>query len=112
MNILDHENGIKEIDASGVLINEPTDILDILAESNANTLIIRKNNLNQEFFKLGFGFAGEMLQKISNYRKRIAIIGDFSTIKSKPLKNFIFESNRNKQVVFVQNVEEALNIFK
>jgi hypothetical protein len=42
----------------------------------------------------------------------MAIIGDFENIKSKTLKDFIYESNKTKQIIFVKTIEEALKIFK
>ncbi len=51
-----------------------------------------------DFFILSTGFAGEMLQKYINYGGRIAIYGDFSNYTSKPLHDFIYESNKGKDV--------------
>ena len=65
-----------------------------------------------DFFDLSTKIAGDILQKVSNYNKRLAIIGDYSNVKSKALKDFIYESNKTKQVIFVDEVEEALRIFK
>lgn len=56
------------------------------------------------------GFAGEILQKFSNYRMKLAIIGDFSEIKSKSLRDFIRESNNRRTISFVSSIEEALFI--
>ncbi|MDR2601811.1 MAG: DUF4180 domain-containing protein, partial [Spirochaetaceae bacterium] len=74
--------------------------------------IIKKENLNNSFYDLKTGFAGELLQKVSNYSKRLAIIGDFSQIKSKALKDFIYESNKWKQIIFIKTVEDALKILE
>ena len=52
--------------------------------------------------------AGEILQKFINYGGKIAIYGDFSHYTSKPLKDFIFESNKGKDVFFVATKEEAI----
>lgn len=49
-----------------------------------------------------------MLQKFVNYRFRIAVYGDFSKYTSKPLKDFIRESNRGKDVFFTDNLEQAV----
>lgn len=54
------------------------------------------------------GLAGEILQKFINYGGKIAIYGDFSHYTSKPLKDFIFESNKGKDVFFVATKEEAI----
>jgi hypothetical protein len=42
---------------------------------------------------------------------RIAIVGDFGSIKSKSLNDFIYESNKMKRIIFVKTAEEALKIF-
>ena len=47
------------------------------------------------------------MQKFINYRK-IAIVGDFSEYTSKPLKDFIFESNKGNSIFFVPTLEEAV----
>ncbi len=49
-----------------------------------------------------------MLQKFVNYHFRIAVYGDFSKYKSKPLKDFIRESNRGKDVFFTDYLEQAV----
>ena len=42
--------------------------------------------------------AGEILQKFINYHVKIAIYGDYSVYTSKPLRDFIYESNHGKDV--------------
>ena len=48
-----------------------------------------KKNITSEFFDLKQN-GGEILQKFSNYRIGLAIIGDFSKHESKSMKDFIF----------------------
>lgn len=43
-----------------------------------------------------------------NYGGRIAIYGDFSHYTSKPLKDFIYESNKGKDVFFVETEAQAV----
>ena len=38
----------------------------------------------------------------------LAIIGDFEKYESKSLNDFIFESNKGKQINFVTTVEDGL----
>jgi hypothetical protein len=52
--------------------------------------------------------AGEILQKFSTYRVRLAVVGDISKYTSKSLAQFIFESNNDRQVNFVNSTTEAL----
>lgn len=84
----------------------------ILYEYGCNKAVIRKSNLPGEFFDLKTRFAGEMLQKFTNYHFKVAIVGDFEGITSKSLKDFIYESNKGRQILFVKSEREALDIFK
>lgn len=45
-----------------------------------------------------------------NYGGRIAIYGDYSHYTSKPLKDFIYESNKGKDVFFVTTRDEAVEM--
>ena len=59
-------------------------------------------------FLLSSGVAGEILQKFVNYQAKLAIFGDYSKYTSKPLKDFIFESNKGKNVFFVDDENQAI----
>ncbi len=96
------------------MINGIQDILDIMATAQYNDctgIAVYKESLGEKFFELRTGYAGEILQKFSNYNMKIAIIGDFSVYKSKSLKDFIYESNKGNRVFFKNNLEEGLNAF-
>ena len=88
--------------------------LDLLmtAKYDAGTknIVIDKRLIVEDFFILSTGLAGEILQKYTNYGGRIAIYGDYSRYTSKPLKDFIYESNKGKNVFFVSTMEEALEM--
>ena len=71
-------------------------------------IIISKKLIANDFFILSTGLAGEILQKYINYGGRIAIFGDFSHYTSKPLKDFMYESNRGKDVFFAATEAEAI----
>ena len=43
-----------------------------------------------------------------NYRFKAAIYGDYSHYTSKPLRDFICESNHGKDFFFVSTMEEAV----
>jgi hypothetical protein len=95
------------------LISQVQDVLDLMgdmAEENSTRLIIREENLNADFFRLYTGFAGEILQKFSNYSCRLAIIGGFSKYKSKNLQDFIHESNKGSMIFFVDNLNTAISV--
>jgi hypothetical protein len=102
---------IAEVDPGSDLITGPGDMLDIIAEAgyhDCNRIIIHEKNLHRDFFDLKTGLAGEILQKFSNYRVKLAIVGDFTDVNSKSLKDFMRESNRGRTVNFVNSVEEAV----
>lgn len=60
------------------------------------------------FFVLSTGLAGEILQKYVNYGGRMAIYGDYSRYTSKPLKDFMYESNKGRDFFFVSTKDEAI----
>ena len=112
----------KQIEKNGILCalveNENTAItdsqsaLDLLMNANydvgTKNIVISKQLITEDFFILSTGLAGEILQKFINYGGRIAIYGDYSHYTSKPLKDFIYESNKGKDVFFVSSLDEAV----
>ena len=110
MEIKFHGDGIAEIIDDNVLIKEVDDVFGLFFINDCSTIILKKENIIDDFFNLATGIAGEILQKFSNYRMRMAIIGDFENVKSKALKDFIYESNKTKRIVFVKTLKEALKI--
>ncbi|MEL7610714.1 MAG: DUF4180 domain-containing protein [Bacillota bacterium] len=88
------------------------DILDLMAElwfsGQCTGMIVYKESLDERFFDLKTGFAGDVLQKFSNYNFKLAVVGDFSKYTSKSLRDFIYECNRGSLVFFASDVEAAL----
>jgi hypothetical protein len=107
------KNGISVIELidDSVLLNETQDLLDIVSDYSIKSIILKRQNVSENFFDLSTGFAGEILQKASNYRIRLGIVGDFSSVASKSLRDFIYESNQTRKIVFKPTVEEILKIF-
>lgn len=97
-----------------IMIEETYQILDIIAslryseDSDDVGMIIHKESLGNRFFDLKTKFAGDILQKFSNYQMTLVIVGDFSEYKSKSLNDFIRECNRGNQIFFLPNVEAGL----
>lgn len=107
------KNGVKCAAVCGAekVIKDAQSALDVLMSANyeagTKNIIIGKKLVTDEFFVLSTGLAGEILQKYINYGGRIAIYGDYSHYTSKPLKDFIYESNKGKDVFFVSDEEQA-----
>lgn len=91
------------------------DVLDLAIsaryETGADRLVLEKSAFCDDFFVLRTGLAGEALQKLINYHFKLAIVGDFSQITSKALRDFIRESNRGKNVCFVASYDDAIAWF-
>lgn len=72
-------------------------------------IAISKELVFDDFFVLSSGLAGEILQKYVNYQMKLAIYGDFSGYTSKPLHDFIYESNKGRDFFFAGTREEAID---
>lgn len=83
-------------------------IMSAKYDAETKNIAIAKELVTEDFFILSRGLAGEILQKFINYGAKIAIYGDFSHYTSKPLRDFIYESNKGKDVFFVATEEEAV----
>ncbi len=88
--------------------------LDLIAavhyEAQADRVALRMEAVSTDFFRLGTGLAGEILQKFINYGTKLAVAGDFERLRanSAPLDAFIEESNRGNDVFFVGSEAEAV----
>lgn len=105
---------IAELISKDKLINTAEDGLDLLGTlyfQGFDKIILHQKDLTEDFFDLKNGMAGEILQKFSNYRVRLAIIGDFGMYQSQSIKDFIYESNQFKQVNFLSSTAEAIERF-
>lgn len=96
----------------GLVITNIQSALDLMAtvkyDSGCSRIILDKASVAEDFFKLSTCMAGEILQKFVNYNVKLAIVGDFSGYTSKPLKDFIYESNNGKDFFFVSTIAEAV----
>ncbi len=103
---------IAHIVAKETVIRDLQSALDLMMtvqyETGINNIAISQNLIVGSFFILSSGLAGEILQKFVNYRFRIAIYGDYTKYTSKPLKDFIYESNNGHNVFFVDDLETAV----
>lgn len=118
MTIKSHNiNDIKvaEVIADEILIQSAQDGLDLMGNiyyQGFDKVILYEKNITPDFFDLKTKIAGEILQKFSNYRIGLAVVGDFSKYESKSMKDFIFESNKTGHVSFVETIEKAVESFR
>jgi hypothetical protein len=108
------ENNIEiaVVTSNEILIKDVQSALDLMAtvqfDTGCDRIIINKEAICEDFFHLSTKLAGEILQKFINYRKKLAIVGDFSVYSSKSLKDFIYESNNGKDIFFLPDQKQAV----
>ncbi|MGA2569757.1 MAG: DUF4180 domain-containing protein [Terracidiphilus sp.] len=113
-NVTIHENPcgrILEYPVEGPPLGNVASCLETIGSAHshgAELVAIPIARLDEEFFNLRNGIAGEVLQKFVTYRLRIAIVGDISPLSaaSKALHDFVVECNRGSTVWFVHDLEE------
>ena len=104
---------VAEVISDSIIINSIEDGLNLLGDlyyQGFDKIIVHEKNIISDFFNLKTGLAGEILQKFSNYRVQLAIIGDFTKYTGKAINDFIYESNKNRHIIFVNSITEGLNI--
>lgn len=103
---------IAVVSSDEIVITDTQTALDLAMtvkyETGAARIVISKDLICEDFFILSRGMAGEILQKYVNYQVKIAVYGDYSHYTSKPLKDFIYESNKGKDFFFVPSKDEAI----
>ena len=111
-HLKDNGMDIAVVSSDGKVIVDTQSALDLAMtvkyEAGTANLVLDKRLICEDFFILSTGVAGEILQKFVNYHVRAAIYGDYSHYTSKPLKDFIYESNQGKNFFFVATKEEAI----
>jgi hypothetical protein len=110
MNYLLHEvNGVSiaEVTRENLVIHTAQDFLELMMNLPADAFTIYRETLDDAFFDLKSGLAGEILQKVVNYSRRLGIVGNFTQYTSKSLQDFIRESNSSNIIVFMETFEEA-----
>lgn len=87
---------------------QATDLIGEAVYAGAERIVFPAKRLSPDFFRLGTGLAGAILQKCSNYRLKVAIVGDVwqHTARSGPLRDFVTESNKRGDVRFVNSEAE------
>lgn len=96
-----------------LLITDTQSALDLIMtvkyETGCTNIALNKEAIADDFFILSTCLAGEILQKFINYGIRFAIYGDFTKYTSKPLKDFMYESNQGKDIYFQPDASFAVD---
>jgi Domain of unknown function (DUF4180) len=102
---------VLRLEADGEPISTPDDASDLVGTAwshQANLVVVPVERLDPEFFRLSTGIAGEITQKLVNYRLRLTVMGDISehVAGSDALRDFVWESNHGDQIWFVADEPE------
>ncbi|MGO1243282.1 MAG: DUF4180 domain-containing protein [Sphingobacterium sp.] len=110
MEIIEHKiNLIKvaELRSMEEIISNLEDAMQIMGDiyyQGYDAIVLHESSITPIFFELKSKMAGEILQKFSNYRMRLVILGDWTAISSKSLSDFIRESNKGKLIYFSDSI--------
>ena len=106
------KNKVAVVNSDTPIINDGQSALDFAVnmgyEHDCRHIIVNKEAISEDFFRLSTGLAGEVAQKFINYGYRLAIVGDFSGYRSKPLRDYIYECNKGGHLFFVNDEDEAM----
>lgn len=110
----EYESSIAEVSGDADLFSTPSQFIEMVVslsyEHDVSKFIVFRSNIPADFFDLKTQVAGEILQKVTNYRLQLAIVGDFNDIKSDSFQAFVAEIHRGHQLVFTDSVESAKSI--
>ncbi|MGZ5935706.1 MAG: DUF4180 domain-containing protein [Rhizomicrobium sp.] len=100
-----------ECASEGPLLRSERDAVDIIGgalSQRASLVVIPVARLADDFFSLRTRIAGEIIQKFVNYGLRLVIVGDIArhVDASEALRDFVFETNRGRQVWFLPDMAE------
>lgn len=87
------------------------DAVDLIGEamySGAQMIIVPVERLEEDFFQLKTGLAGQFIQKFVTYQRRLVILGDITEYiaSSRALRDYVYETNRGNQVWFMVSMQE------
>lgn len=101
------------VSSDELLITDVQSALDLIMtvkyETGCTNIAVNKGAIVNDFFVLSSCLVGEILHKFTNYGVRFAIYGDFSKYTSKPLRDFMYESNKGKDIYFQPTASLAVD---
>lgn len=98
------------LSSSGTILRTVRDLTDLIGEAlsqKVTVIVAPVECFDAAFFHLHSGLAGEFIQKIINYRLKLAVIGDISvhSAASTSWRDFVREANRGSSVFFLPDLD-------
>ncbi|MFD5202853.1 DUF4180 domain-containing protein [Streptomyces sp. NPDC058375] len=105
-----HGVAVLVCEADGASIATVQDALDHLigaAFAGAEVVAVPSPRLDDRFFDLSTGLAGDILQKFANYRLRLVVVGDIGRhlAASSALPDLVREANRGQDIWFLPDLD-------
>jgi len=89
-------------------IDSASDIAEALTASiDGGGLLLEEKQFNPDFFDLRTGLAGELFQKFTNYRARLAIVIADESAYGGRFSELVYEHRAHKQVRFFTSAQLA-----
>lgn len=87
-------------------VDDARPLIEAAMEHGAGVVVVAAASLPERFFQLRSGLLGEMTQKLVNYRLRLAVVGDVSSLvsASEAFRDFVVECERGRDVMFVDDM--------
>lgn len=93
----------------GPVIASTQDALDLIgaAFDGVELVAVPAHRLDGSFFRLGTGFAGEVMQKFVNYRVKLVVVGDIEEHleRSDAFRSLVAESNAADHIWFLPDLD-------
>lgn len=99
-----------EVESDGEAVSTVQDAVDLVGNASfqdAVGVVLEGRQLAPAFFDLRSGFAGEVLQKFTNYRLKLAVVGGHEDVASEAFQALVHESNTGSQVRFLPDKDAA-----
>jgi Domain of unknown function (DUF4180) len=105
---MNEERRIVVASDAGIAIRSFTDIADALGACiGTDGLILAEGDLAREFFDLRSGLAGELFQKFTNYRLRLAIVLPDPEAYGQRFSELAYEHRSDAMIRFVGSEDQA-----
>jgi len=97
------------LDPTGPLLRSEDDARDVIQETFGTGIelaVVPVGRLDPDFFVLRTGVAGVFVQKLVQYRLRLAVVGDISAqvAASDAVRDWVREVNRGRDILFVPDM--------
>ena len=99
--VLEYEAGIEHV-------GDALDIIGSCSGHDTDRVLLHSSALPADFFDLSTRFAGEFLQKLVNYRVRVAGLFEEREGYSERFREFLYEAGRGQQFRAFETRAEAL----